>query len=195
MDLTTEARANTLLEIDATVSGTDAIIATLITEVSFEVETALSRHVEQIVRVDQQNIEPGQKTVLLKGYPVVSSVTIFNDINRDFDSDSFSSDEFYLNADRGIITVDLRTLVFGPGVLQVTYKGGMAATTSAFISAFPDLSTAIDHQVGFLYQRRRHIGQNSISAEGGSVSMTASTDWLPILSKAVARHSRMVATR
>jgi hypothetical protein len=62
--------------------------------------------------------------------------------------------------------------------MKITYTGGMAADTAGFISAFPDIAGAVDHQVAYLWHRRNELGIASVSGDAGSVSVGADS-WLP----------------
>ena len=192
MDLTTLARVKTLLypwdRLDY-----DNTITQLITDVSGQVESALSRGTESAARTEYFSAEPGQQVFPLRGYPVASITSVKEDLgDRAFTTDANTIDaELYTaNNDTGALYIHGWACVGGHKTLQVVYTGGMAATTAAFITAFPDLAAGVDAQVALMLKRRDSIGFDSIGTAGSSSALSPLGFVIP-LQDAIDRHRRV----
>ena len=198
MDLTTKARVKTILAITSTQQ--DAILDQFIVAVSAEVEQFLTRHAEELARVEQFDLIPGDRKIFLRGFPVIAPPTatfeLRHDLDRQFTGTPENLDDFYVDFERGVITADRGVIIapgaFGPGVLQVTYTGGMAPDTATFITRFSDVAHAVDLQVAFLFRRKDQLGQVAFSSEGGSISIEAPLELISPVKTALERHRRMV---
>lgn len=192
MDLTTLARVKTLLfpwdRLDY-----DNTLAQLITDVSGQVESALNRGAESIARTEYFSPEPGQQVFGLKGYPVASVASVKEDVgDRAFTTDANTIDaELYTtNSDTGALYLHGWACVGAHKSLQVVYTGGMAATTAAFLVAFPDLAAGVDAQVAFMLKRRDSIGFDSIGSAGSSSALSP-LGFVQPLQDAIERHRRV----
>ncbi len=192
MDLSTTTRVKILLEI--TTSGQDALIGQIISSISPDAEKVMNREAEEKSRTEQINVDPGQQRVFLRAFPVKDTpvATIKNDSSRDFASAlNFAADEFYLNLRTGEVAFDRRTLIAGPGTLQVIYTGGMGTNTADFISRFPHIAQAIDIQTAFIFKRKETLGLTGFSADGGSVSLAVPNSWISAAREALLREKAM----
>ena len=52
----------------------------------------------------------------------------------------------------------------------MVYTGGMAADTTAFVAAYPDIASAVDQQVAYFWHQRNTLGLSSVSGDAGNVS-------------------------
>ncbi len=192
MDLTTLARIKTLLAIDTAETQHDALLSQLISAVSAEAEVFLDRHAQQVARVEQYDVYNRQAVFFLRGYPVLvaPAPTVNHNLDRDFSGADLSVDAYYLELATGKLTVDRVELTPGPGVLEVSYTGGMAASTAALVTAFPAVAHAVDIQVAFVFQRRHSLGISGFSAEGGSVSLETPVELIPIVKSSLKRFRR-----
>lgn len=197
MDLTTTARVKTYL--GKTGSDLDATIAQLITQVSAEVEDYLDRTIQatgsDITEVLDVEWE-GQEVFTLRAWPVTSVTSVKYDQDGDFASvTAFSTDEFVdpsrSTTNRGLLRLRV-ALQRAPLSLQVVYRGGMAASTSAFVGSYADLAGAVDAQVAFLVRRRDTIGISSVSGDGGNIAHFEKMTWLPVLKQAAKRYRRAI---
>lgn len=187
MDLTTIERVKLRVDLSYTDETQDALLSRLVAGVSAEVERRLDRHVLSTSRTVQANVRAGQGAVALRGYPITSITSIWNDRERDFgDETVLASSDYFADTTSGIVYFEV-TLVGGPGVLKITYTGGMAASTDAFMAAYPDIAEAVDQRCAQLYQRRAEIGVTNVAGPGGSLSMP-SLGWPVDALSAVMRH-------
>jgi len=161
------------------------ILDSIITAVSGAVETHMGRYVESTERTAYVDVlSPGQRKIMLRGYPISSISSLYEDSSRSFGSDSSVDSDLYelgtQGKNMGRVSFDY-DLTVGDGVLKVTYTGGMAASASAFISAYPSLALAVEKQVWFDWKHKDMAGLDS--ADGGQISGGArrqvqSLDWL-----------------
>lgn len=191
MDMTTKARVKALVGFTADTTY-DALIDGWIAQISAAVEKAMNRVALAAAQIEYFNVNDGQTTFFMNATPVTAWTEVNNDVNRSFASGTVvSSDSYATDDDIGMLQFHRVYVVPGPKVLKVSYTGGMAASTAAFITAFPDIAGAIDAQVAYHVQRRAQLGATSFSADGGSVSVDDPTKWLPPLKRAVDQHRRI----
>jgi hypothetical protein len=178
MDLTTATRVGNLVYAGGSVTSSfNTTVGNLITAASALAETYLDRRVKAEAQVEYFDVSDGQKVFALKGYPVSALTSVYFDFDQSFGaSTALDSDDYFnpvLNA-RGLLVMKFPFAIAGNetwvSCLKVSYTGGMAANTSAFVSAFPDIATAIDQQVAYWYHQRNHLGNASVSGDMGSVS-------------------------
>lgn len=180
MNLTTTARVKSLLS--NTASSSDAIINMIVSGVSVTIGNYLNRHAEKVARTEYYDVEPFQQMLQLRGFPVASSpvAALTNDVNREFTGvTAIDAGDYYLNLARGSVEFDQVALVPGPGVMKVVYTGGLASSTSALITAYPEIALAADLQAAWLYKRRDVLGTSGISGEGGSISFDNMVGLIP----------------
>lgn len=175
----------------------DAALQTILAAVSAQIEAYLARALERVERIEQHDVERGQRVFLLQAYPVdtASAFEVRNDAAREFGvAIPIDPDNFYLHARSGRLTFDHSGLLsWGPGTLQVLYTGGMGGTTSDIQSGFPDVEMAGILQAGHLFQRRHDLGITTVSSEGGSVSAIERTPLLDRVRGMLDLHRRRAA--
>lgn len=190
MDLTTLDKVYLALGTSgvATDKAHGGLLSEMITAISARVEQSMRRHVQSTSRTVVYDVQPGQRMVQLFGYPVTSVTTVHHDLDRDFASDSLiDSDNYSVDSRTGALWLDYE---YAPDrqILQVVYTGGMAATTAAFIAAFPDVTQAVTMQVVEEYRRRNAHGANSVAVAGDSVSFVGDVQMLPLVTQVIERH-------
>lgn len=189
-DLTTIARVKALMPVD--VSDHDALISgQLIPQWSARVAEMLGREVAVAARTQTFRLRRFQRLIPLPAYPVtaVSSVSYGQKAN---DLESLTEHEdWFLDPDaRHLRLTEEFHARFDYAVLSVTWTGGMAATTDAFVSAYPDIAGALDMQIVHALNRRRSPGGTTEVFGGGSIRHEATLEVLPELTAAVALHER-----
>lgn len=194
MDLTTTARVQRLLESGGASVGQHAtLLGDLIPAVSARIEEYLGRGAETTSRTEYFDTEPTLFRVVLHAYPVSSVAQVRYDTLRVYDSSAeVASSEYAVDTDRGFISFDRYGFVVAARGLKVVYTGGMAATTDAFVAAFPAIAHACDLQVASLIQRRLALGATSVNAGGGSKAWVGGYDLLPEVKAILDLYRRMV---
>lgn len=132
MRLTTLARVKRLLALSTTQH--DAWLNQRIVGVSERVQRCLGRHVLRTSRTEDYDVEPGQTRVFLKGWPVDSGASFYNDYTREFTGSAIATTAYHVNNDYGAVVFDKYALVDGPGVFRATYSGGLAATLQRLVT-------------------------------------------------------------
>jgi len=150
----------------------DRLMRSMITSLSASVEKLLGRYVEETARTTYVDVETlGQRVVWLKGYPITTMSSIYEDASREYASGSLVSSTNYssgtesLRLGRVEFDYNLRT---GFEVLKVTYTGGMGTTAADFLTNFPELAIAIEKQIWFDWNHRDMVGLDAI--DGGQVA-------------------------
>ncbi len=149
MDLTTRDRARLSIGFEVTSTAQDDRIDQAISLVSAQVQQLLDRFVELTTHIQFFDVFPGQAAFQLQGIPITSITTVENDFNRIFGSGTeVDVGNFAVDSKSGVLQLDRIWPVWGPQVMKITYVGGMAADTAAFIAAFPEIAGLVDMQVG-----------------------------------------------
>ena len=199
MNLTTIERVRALAEVDTFGTKAEALAVSAIASVSATLERALRRGVEAKERTETLRVDWGQRVIALANYPITSissvrsnRIPVFTDVDP-----WVQNEDYFFDPDRGEITlmrapeffVDIAGNACAQSHVRVVYVAGMAASTAAFITAFPDLAAACDQQVRYLLQRADNLGGNSKTSEGET---TFSRDYtlLPSVMKACEHHAR-----
>jgi hypothetical protein len=174
LDLTTLARVKATVPIRTADVDQDALLSQFISALSAQAERYLRREVLQVERYEVHAVRDGRTSVALKAYPVIATDGrggFLNAFNVKLSSTtSFSSSptlvrnrDYVLEEPNGTLRLSLLPSAFttapdgratAPGYVQVQYSGGMAATTAAFVSAYPEIAAAIDVDVVHFWKRR-----------------------------------------
>lgn len=204
MDMTTVARVDLLINPASSSTVEGAVpdfrinqIRNLIIGVSAAAEKFLGRHAQRATRTEYLDVGPYQRRFILQGWPVTSVSRVNFDTSQEWDaSDDIDSGDYLspIYDACGVLEMTY-DLVTGSrprhSSLLVTYTGGMAADTEAFVQAYPDVAAAVDQQVAFLWHRRNDLGASSISTEMGTVSVPEVKMWLPLVRSVLVRHRRV----
>lgn len=189
MDLTTVDRVKRRLSLTDSDLQYDALLAALVSRTSAEAERLMNRLVLSAARTTQHDYTPGMTSLSLPGYPVTSVTDVRYDLDRTFGSSTIiDATTLYTDTASGLIHFEVLQIP-GRGVVQVTYTGGMASDTSAFIGAYPDIAEAVDMRCAQLWQRRDEIGLTGVSGSQGSISRV-NEDWAPDAMEIIRRHRR-----
>lgn len=132
------------------VSGTsrDALIATLIAEVSAEAEAYMRRWTLCAARTEIYELKVNHRYLSVDGFPITSSVTLQYNGNQDFSTvDTLDTSIYTVDKDAGQIDFHSLAAWFDPGYVRVVYTGGMAMDTAGFVLAYPRISAAATREV------------------------------------------------
>jgi hypothetical protein len=134
---------------------------------------------------DYLTVEPAQREFPLRAWPVTAVTDANFDMDQAWTGSALAATDYFspIFSTTGslIMKYDLVPAASprdATSALRVRYTGGMAATTAAFIAAFPDVAEAVDLQVAFLWHQRNTIGASSVSGDGGSANAGSDT-WVP----------------
>ena len=171
MDLTTLDRVK--LHLGKTDTTDDVFLGRLITSYSIEFERFLKREVENTQRTETYRLKNCKERVCLRAYPVESvSVVRIAGTKSDLSAASpLLSSDFDYDPDNGIFEL-LKSSAYSPLYVRVTYTGGMADDTTAFIAAYPDIANAVDLQVAYHWKRRNDAGQSSVTDFNSEMSFS-----------------------
>lgn len=190
MDLTTAQFVNARRGRDSADDAT--LINSLITEVSADVALYLRRHVQAVARTQVYTLPYGIRDFRLDGYPVASISSVSTSPDLDFSSSEILSvSSYYLEPAVGRLRLVSPT-AFDPTFVQVVYTGGMAADTTAFRAAYPDIAGAVESAVLELLKRADKPGVSETRLRDGGVSYERPVNMLPLLKRRLDQHRRTV---
>ena len=196
MDMTTLARVKKHLEGKGTTmtSGGDGetLLSALISLYSTTFERYLNRTALAASTTEYFSVYPGQRVFQLAAYPVTAVTSIYHDLSREWTSGEIDSDNYYLETETGLLTIDGHGMFPGAGSLRAIYTGGMAADAAAFIAAFPEIADACDLQVAYHYSRSKSIGSTSVTGRDGSVTHEGAINLLTMVRSALNAHRRLI---
>lgn len=193
LDITTRQGVRDWKGLEADGGASDAWIDSAIQALSKRLENALARALLSEAQVETFDVDDGQTIFMLRGYPVDEEGTfsVRLDTLRVFDAPRELQVEFFtLDAEQGTLIIDGVGLPPGPRILRVAYTGGMAATTEAFCTAYPDIEEAANIQVNFWWESRQRIGQRSVTGQDLSVVTLEPLEFLPQMQRVVENYRR-----
>lgn len=197
LDFTTLTRVRRMAGFDDDDVSKDAWLSSLISSVSAEMEGELRRFAKQQAHTEILPLWSVNRVLSLSGSPVLDTpapvLKAAND--RDFVTSPTTlvrGQDFILENDTGIVRmlVELRGItnsagrVVGPTYIQAVYTGGYATTTANFIASYPDLATAADLQVAYLFKRKDSPGGNVVVGPN-STNYDRGYDWLPSVRRSI----------
>lgn len=192
IDLTTTTQVKALAGLSG--SGDDAVLSTLITQVSQLAEEYLGRHTSSGRRTEIYPVYVGKPYVSLRGFPIsaVSSVK-FGDTRTFSDIESLDSGDYEVLNGPGQIY--FRPGTIAPTVspqcwIEVQYTGGMAADAASFLAAYPGISIAVASEVINRWNRRQNPEGELRSFETG-VAYQKPMQMLPETYAALDPHRRL----
>src|SRR3989337_1356132 len=178
IDITTTTRVQNIIKSSSLPTADGNLIADMIDGLTPVAERWLGRKLQKTAYTQQMDVRRGQSVFQLDAYPVETSpaLALRNDLGRDFTGTAIDADNYYLDLERGTNTFDKSYLVWGPGVLQAIWTGGMASSTTILVSssAFEGIDLGADLQIAHVFQRRHEVGATSFAAEGGSIAAARS---------------------
>lgn len=176
MKLTTLERTKRRIDELANVLTHDQLIDDMIAEVSKLVETYMDRGAQLVSRTQYLDVRHGQRSFVLRAWPVSSSPAPELRSNADSDfSDSGSvviTTDYRIDEDAGILYLTGHEPSTGPKTLRLVYTAGMGATPQAFAAAYPDIAGAVDAEVVERFRNRHRPDASSLSDAGGSISIS-----------------------
>lgn len=195
MNLSTVERVKAILEIPSTEETQDALLGQLLTQVSVAAEKRMKRRVQTGEVVETFDPFCGQRVLQLSAYPVTAVDVVAEDPLGVFDGDEVEIGEvnYRVNRTAGLLHLVSWEVDGNPQSLRVTYTGGMAATPSAFVTAYPDIAGAVDLQVAMLYRRLSTLGTTATSVAGQATSTQEPIRWLPYVADVLDAHRLPVA--
>lgn len=175
-----------------TSTAEDALLTTLIRAVSAQVEAYLITPLFESERTEFYDAVEGAHDIWLLSVPVngVSEARI--DTTWAFATTSIISANLY-RIDRATGRLYFsNSLPEGPGVVQVRYTGGLAATTADLVAKFPDVALAATQQVGELYRRRGNASATGRGGGQGGISYPKGLVLLDVVRELLDPHRRLV---
>ena len=159
-DLTTLAKVKEFLGIGDT--ATDAVLTTLVSQVSAAVEAHCRRTFADTNYTEHHDGDLARE-IPLRQYPIISITSVHEDPARTFAASALiSSDDYTFNGPSGILLIDYR-LPRGNRNVKVVYRAGYATLP-------PDVVLATNAWVGAIYNRRKSGGSMSESLGNFSTS-------------------------
>lgn len=178
LDLTTEARVVSALS--GSDPGDSTQIAQLITGLSQDAMINLmKRGVKKQARTERFDVLRDKREFRVLASPIdtAEDIVIHNNTENPriftqavdlVDSDFIICDPS--RASKGLIYINT-TVLSGIDTLQIAYTAGMAATTAAFITAYPLAAQALDFQIAFMWMNKDKFGIKS-EAVPGAIALT-----------------------
>jgi hypothetical protein len=205
VDLTTTDNMRQWMD-EEVIKSHDRLMRSMITALSASVEKHLGRYVEETARTTYVDVETaGQNVIWMRGYPITTMTSIYEDSSRSYATGSLVSSSNYSSGTEslriGRVEFDYN-LVKGFEVLKVTYTGGMGTSAADFLTNFPELAHAVERQIWFDWNNRDMVGLDSLS--GGQISggnrrqvpfLTWWADWgnfIPDLVQEIKNHRSVV---
>jgi hypothetical protein len=188
--LTTLARFKSHKGDDGT--NDDGVIALLIPAVSGAVARFLDRHLVEADRTEYFDVRPGQQRYQLRGYPVNTDETfeVRNDINTDFPASTVvSSDNYFINAEKGLLVVNGQSLDVGAQALRIQYTGGLVPDEATLQTDHPEVEGAAWFEISQALQKNPNYHAISKSVGGSSLASEGAIDLLP-WTKSILGHLR-----
>jgi len=192
MDMTTKERIKLLRGIDDT--GADDQIDQVIGGVSARFEAILGRHALDTSYEETYELHRAAKVLWLRAYPIsaISAVTYSSVPNDTSATALIADDEYYLDAEAGIVRLRLSTTPYDPGYIAVEYDGGMGTTTAAFITNYPEIAAACDQQVVYELNRRNTPGGQLSTRDGRTEFSKSEVNLLRGVREVLVTYSRTV---
>jgi len=144
----------------------------LIDQVTARFEAETGRKFRRATVTEYHSPLDGQTIIRVKRYPIASVTTLSEDSAGDFQaSDAIDADDWdaVTHAERGVVRMRFRSFYCGTGTVKIVYAGGYRDPAEVPF----DLRMAAVRQVGFLYQRRRQLGESGVSMDGRNVQLYA----------------------
>ena len=179
-DLTTLTRVKEFISTSHSDTSQDSFIESAISDVSRRLVEYMKIHATAIERTEVYRVRKFAREVTLDGAPNDTAQTFegqigFNDTEWANvvieDRTSFSihaAGGFIEFVDTGTTVIRRARLVRAANYVRIKYTGGLAADTDKIILAFPDIARACDMQVKYLIERRKSLGGNVTTGQGGA---------------------------
>lgn len=201
MDLTTVVRVKKVISQAAetpSLGSVDLEVQALVTAVSSMAEAYMGRVALAAAQTEYFDVEPGRRLFRLRAFPVTTLTSIHFDPDQAWGADTLlAATEYASPVFSPIGALALRRDLVEPdgdrepAALRVVYTGGMAASTAAFIVAFPDIAAALDVQIASAYHNRNALGMASALLPGGGSMAPLPDFWIAPVRAVLDRHRRV----
>lgn len=188
--------ATTLARVKAhsgdTATGNDALLTTLIDQVSRDIEKFLGYELEQKSRVEIRSPDVNQRIVHLRHRPVVSVTQVRVAAEGSWNFAAFQV--LTANADyrlSGDSIYFFGGLIWGRDTLEITYTAGLGANDAAVIAAAPEVALAAELQTNEEFRRRTNPNTLSRPGPGGTKTYAAPHGMLPRVRELLFSRRRM----
>ncbi len=144
----------------------DSLLAADITAFSKQIDRIMGRYLQSTARTIYCDVRLGDKVFYLKGYPVSSAPSVYEDSAREFSGSAIDTSLYDVTQgalDAGRIEFDYQPSV-GPHALKVTYTGGLSSTTAGLLTSYPDLVHACEKQLWWAWSKRGMLGLDGEAA-------------------------------
>jgi len=161
-------------------------IENLIAAVSGHVEKRTDRVLRRKTYTHTLDVEPGSRSIRLRGYPIVSIASIKESSTGDFAGTTAKDTSEWAMLDEGRFgEVGLRAGCFVGGIasVQVEYRGGIASRVEL---VDPTTRYAVADQVAFMFRRGTKVELASEGQPQGSASFLVAKDYTPLFAMALA---------
>lgn len=161
----------------------DDFLSSLIAGVSQGLEDWLGIPLMSEARTEEYDVAPRTDELYLDARPVSVLTSIKTRSTRQtawVDVTAIDAANLTLQAETGRVIIDA-LLYSGRQSLQAVYTAGFAASTAAFIAAYPSLAAAADAQVAHEFLRANQATQGTHSERGGVSFEQAPVDWLRVV--------------
>lgn len=167
----------------------DAMLTTIIEQVSQALETALNRKLTKAERVEKFNGD--RRMYYVSAYPIDTGAALSVSVEgvvKTKDSD------YFVDAESGLIEFWLTTVYTKPFGVQITYTGGY--TVSSDVLAVPDdLKRATMMQCAFDFKRRKDLGLTSVTMPDGTLTTEMPAELLPEVKRIIKTYRKAAAAR
>lgn len=192
VDLTTLAEVRLLLNPDdASDTSTDALINSLISDVSAMLTSLLCWHTLEAAREEIYPMRRFQRILTLDSRPIDTTAEtpgIKIHINTDFSNVLDMDTTLYaINESMGVIR--FLSPPIRDSFVQVDYTGGLETSAANVLTNYPEIAHAATMQVKYLYNRRDSLGGN-VESFAGSTSFDRAYGLHPEVKRMLLRHAR-----
>ena len=163
-----------------------------IEEVSTQFEAYIGRDFLEVSRVVELDVELNQFDFWLRHYPIVSIAEIKTrrHLGLSFSTEGIvlATNRYAFDAAKGILYTRGPQKVMGNLTLQVTYVGGLGTNQADLETNFPDIVSAANRQIAFMFKRRLDPGSFTQSIAGESTRADAELKLLKTVTETLDRH-------
>ena len=169
--MTTLARVAARRDLQGTAD--DALLSEFIAAVSQTTEERVSRHAQAAARTEVFRVDRFKRMLTLPGRPISTVTSIKVNYIPVFDTVTAADPSAYdILSDQGQVRLNW-SLNYSPSYVEVVYTGGMAADTTSFIAAYPEVADAVDVEVVNRWNRRKSPGGETTTLGSATVSRTS----------------------
>ena len=177
--LCTLEQVKSAIPITSTVTEHDQHLLELIAAASDNVESYLGRFIEDAEHTEYFDVRSGDTVFQLRGYPVRSITSVWNDVYWDYEADGLVSSEYnHVEERTGLLYFRSGLLVPGAQALKVTYEGGMGTDTADFCERYARITQVCVRRVIYVHRTEKHVGTMAASMQTGNVTWVGDREFL-----------------